>query len=210
MAANSFVSISTILEAVSAAFGVSIRDLRSSRQLRAFAGARQAACLLAYELTEQSFPQIGRSIGMRDHTTILYSVRTAQARCRDDADFAEKVQGARAAIRLIAHSELARLLRDPNALAVAHRICADPLRQATRVSTLETIALAVHLLSLDDVAGGAFVLLKKIAAAPAVSKVAELREQHAALIEAMTETLASIGYADPEAQPEEAKETLHV
>lgn len=207
----SFVSVNTILEAAAAAFDVEPRALRTPRRggLQVIQ-ARKAACLLARDLTDQTYEQVGRSIGMRDHTTILHAVRAAEAKSVSDPDFAMRMAAARTAIRLVSQSELSRLLADPDAVAIAHRLCADPVREATRVSTLETLALAVRLLSLEDLAGGSFVLLAKIAAAPAGSDLAALREQHAALIEAMAETLASLGYADPEAKPEEAKETLHV
>lgn len=195
-----FVSISTILECVAVAFDVTARDLRSMRRSGEVAHARSAACLLARELTGQSYPQIGRSLGCRDHTTIMVAVETAEKRCQADPIFKEKVQAARGAIIIIAQSELYRLLRDPDAVATAERVCGDPVRQATRISTLESIAMAVRLLTLEDVAGGAYQMLAhfdELAAKPAGPRADALRRSLKTITETLSSTLASLGYAVP-------------
>lgn len=78
------------------------------------------------------------------------------------------------------------------------------------MSTLETLALAVRLLALEDIAGGMFVLLAKMADAPEGSDIHRLRHDNQALIEAITETLASLGYAEPNQPAPEVQETPHV
>ena len=60
--------------------------------------ARQVAILLTRELTDLSLPQIGRLYGGRDHSTVLNSVRRAEASLADDAELAERVAELRAAI----------------------------------------------------------------------------------------------------------------
>ena len=45
---------------------------------------RQVAMFLSKVLTEQSFPAIGRMIGNRDHTTVLYAYRKISRQVLDD------------------------------------------------------------------------------------------------------------------------------
>lgn len=56
-------------------FGVSRIDITSKRRSRTVVRPRQAAMYVSKMLTLRSMPEIGRAIGMRDHTTILYGVR---------------------------------------------------------------------------------------------------------------------------------------
>lgn len=197
-----FVSVNTIVHACSVVFDVSIREIRSPRLQKRTIDARFAACLLAYELTEMSYPQIGRILG-RDHTTIIDAVHECRRRCETDQEYAQAVDDARQAIKLIASSDLARLLDDPDAIKTAQRLCDNPFREATRVSTLEAVAMAVRLLALEDVAGTVVQLIGHLSS--------DIRANHQPQIDAIEATLAQLGYAAPDheiAPP--AKETIHV
>ncbi|HET7177165.1 MAG TPA: chromosomal replication initiator protein DnaA [Solirubrobacterales bacterium] len=87
-----------IQERVASGFGVSRDELvgptRAAMPLR----ARQVAILLTRELTDLSLPQIGRLYGGRDHSTILNSLRRAEARISTDAKLADLVDELRGAI----------------------------------------------------------------------------------------------------------------
>jgi len=63
-----------ILERVAIYYGVTREDLLGPRRSREVALARQVAMYLVRELTSLSLPQIGREVGNRDHTTVLYGV----------------------------------------------------------------------------------------------------------------------------------------
>jgi Bacterial dnaA protein helix-turn-helix len=52
---------------------------------------RQIAAYLARELTPFSFPEIGRRMGGRDHTTVLYSWRKVAQRIKEDPEFASLI-----------------------------------------------------------------------------------------------------------------------
>ncbi|WP_006786271.1 chromosomal replication initiator protein DnaA [Thiorhodospira sibirica] len=69
------VSIENIQKIVSDYYKVSIADMVSSKRTRAISRPRQMCMALAKELTTNSLPQIGRSFGGRDHTTVLYACR---------------------------------------------------------------------------------------------------------------------------------------
>lgn len=67
--------VADIVEFVSRFTGISAVDLKSTRRNKPIALTRHCVSALARELTSQSYPEIGRRLGNRDHTTILHSVR---------------------------------------------------------------------------------------------------------------------------------------
>jgi chromosomal replication initiator protein len=64
-----------IQEAVAAWFHVKIADLKSRRRSKTLVHPRQIAMFLCRELTDASFPEIGRLFGGKDHTTIMHACR---------------------------------------------------------------------------------------------------------------------------------------
>ena len=72
-------SIARVVDAVAADFGLPSAVMLSARCDRAVSLPRQAAMALARRLTGHSLPMIGRAIGRRDHTTILYGIRRIEA-----------------------------------------------------------------------------------------------------------------------------------
>ncbi len=56
-------------------YAVSLRDILSQRRTANVVRPRQVAMYLAKTLTLRSLPEIGRSFGGRDHTTVLHAVR---------------------------------------------------------------------------------------------------------------------------------------
>ena len=76
------VSIEDIQEVVGAKFHVKIGDLKSRRRSKTLVHPRQIAMYLCRELTEASFPEIGRHFGGKDHTTIIHACRQI-AKARD-------------------------------------------------------------------------------------------------------------------------------
>jgi chromosomal replication initiator protein len=87
-----------IQEQVAEAFGVSRAELVGSSRAATPLLARQVAILLTRELTDLSLPQIGRLYGGRDHSTVLNSLRRAEAAVANDADFAGRIHMLRDAI----------------------------------------------------------------------------------------------------------------
>lgn len=57
-------------------FKVSLSELRSPRRDREVSMARQAIYYWAWRVTGLSSAQIGRRMGNRDHTTVLYGIKT--------------------------------------------------------------------------------------------------------------------------------------
>ena len=65
-------SIQDISAAVADYYGVSVDDIVGPGRSRKVARPRQLVMYLAREETDSSLPQIGKALGNRDHTTIMY------------------------------------------------------------------------------------------------------------------------------------------
>lgn len=55
--------------------GVSLAEITSSRRFKNIVAARQEAYYRLIEETDMSFPQVGRLLGGKDSTTVLYGLR---------------------------------------------------------------------------------------------------------------------------------------
>ncbi len=66
------ITIEMVLEAVAQYYDVSVQDLQGNSRSKRIAAPRHMAMYLAREETKASLPQIGESLGGRDHTTIMY------------------------------------------------------------------------------------------------------------------------------------------
>jgi chromosomal replication initiator protein len=89
------VSPDAILKAVAEHYGVKVSDLRSDRKHKAVAAPRQMAMYLMRELTNCSFPDIGRRFGGRDHTTVMYAVKKIEKNVTDDVSLRGTVDALR-------------------------------------------------------------------------------------------------------------------
>jgi chromosomal replication initiator protein len=63
-----------ILAATAEAFGFSVDELRGPNRRRPLVTARQVSMYVFRELTEFSYPAIGREFGGRDHSTVIHAV----------------------------------------------------------------------------------------------------------------------------------------
>jgi len=72
------IRLSNIESIVSIYFGLSPADLHSSRKTRTVALARGIAMFLARKYTDMSFPEIGRFMGNKNHTTVILACRRIQ------------------------------------------------------------------------------------------------------------------------------------
>jgi chromosomal replication initiator protein len=69
------VAMDDIQEAVCSQFHVKMTELKSRRRSKTLVHPRQIAMYLCRELTEASYPEIGRHFGGKDHTTIIHACR---------------------------------------------------------------------------------------------------------------------------------------
>lgn len=77
-------TVEAIQSEVAGYFGVKLRDLKGSKRNRAVAHPRMVAMYLARRLTKMSYPEIGRSFGGKDHSTVISAVRKIDRLCGVD------------------------------------------------------------------------------------------------------------------------------
>ena len=66
-------TVENILKTVSAFYGVKVSEIKSKRRTREISSTRQVAMYLCREHTKLSLPEIGKSFGGKDHTTVIFS-----------------------------------------------------------------------------------------------------------------------------------------
>ncbi len=139
------ISIATIIETVSAVLDVPVPAIKGTRRNRELVEARGVAMWIAREITSSTLTKIARIFGDRDHTSVFYLLQRTDERLADpDSGPAlrftiETIMGALAAL---ANSSLLAQIVDIDPLEVAHRISAQPARNAVAASALEVIAMA--------------------------------------------------------------------
>lgn len=94
-----------IARTVAQASGYTMRELSSHRRTDGVVRIRRLGWMLARDLTPHSYPQIGRMMFRRDHTTVLYNVREGQDQLQLDASFSDQYQSLRDRVLLSAAME---------------------------------------------------------------------------------------------------------
>lgn len=88
-----------IIGAVCSHCGVKQKDIVSKSRRQAIVGARQLAMYLIHKYTGESYAQIGRAIGRRDHSTVVHSCNQISRRITRDRDFRHEVEELEAALK---------------------------------------------------------------------------------------------------------------
>ncbi len=86
------VTVDEIQRKVSEHFTIRLSDLLGPRRMRTYARPRQIAMYLAKQLTSRSLPEIGRSFGGRDHTTVMHGIRKIEELIETDEELANNVE----------------------------------------------------------------------------------------------------------------------
>lgn len=97
-------TIASIIKAVAEAHLMTPDEIMENSRRRAVAWPRQIAMYLAWEVSANSLPKIGREMDGRDHTTILFGHRRVAARMDSEPLFRNFVEAIRA--HLLTGSEL--------------------------------------------------------------------------------------------------------
>lgn len=92
--------ISECILVVSAHYQLRPSDIRGPERRRAVSRPRQVAMYIARRLTGRSYPAIGRQMGGRDHTTVLWGAKKIDREQQVDADLRARLAAIEAAIRL--------------------------------------------------------------------------------------------------------------
>jgi chromosomal replication initiator protein len=77
------ISAATIMAVTAQYYSVTLEDLCGTSRTRVLVTARQIAMYLCRELTDLSLPQIGRTFGGKDHTTVMHACRKITAQMQE-------------------------------------------------------------------------------------------------------------------------------
>jgi len=86
------IAIEDIQRRVAEVFKVKPVDLRAKTRTKAVAFPRQVAMYLARQLTSDSYADIGRGFGGKDHTTVLHAVQKIEALLQEDPKFQKTIE----------------------------------------------------------------------------------------------------------------------
>ena len=81
---NSAITPASIIDQVSRYFNISIEDIKSEKRKTEIVFSRQMAMYIIRELTNLSLPEIGKEMGGKNHTTVLYSIRKLEDAMKQD------------------------------------------------------------------------------------------------------------------------------
>ncbi|MDD8044162.1 MAG: chromosomal replication initiator protein DnaA [Verrucomicrobiota bacterium] len=86
------VSIPEIQRAVCEHFDIRISDIMGQKRPRSIAYPRQIAMFLSRELTEASYPEIGRAFGGKDHGTVLHAHKKIKEKAETDTSLKKTIR----------------------------------------------------------------------------------------------------------------------
>lgn len=90
--ADTRIAVDTIQNEVCNTFGISISDIKGSKQNQSIVFPRQVAMYLCRELTDYSLSRIGESFGGRDHTTVIHAITKISNLIKEERDVYNLVQ----------------------------------------------------------------------------------------------------------------------
>ncbi|MFL6247473.1 MAG: chromosomal replication initiator protein DnaA [Thermoanaerobaculia bacterium] len=86
------VGVQEILRVVAAHYGLKASELKQKSNAKTIAFPRQVAMYLCKELTDMSYPEIGKHFGDKHHSTVMYSVQQIKKNIDADAQFARTLE----------------------------------------------------------------------------------------------------------------------
>src|SRR2546428_623900 len=72
------ITLDAVQEVVATKFHIKVADLKSKRRTKALVYPRQIAMYLCREITQQSYPEIARHFGGKDHTTVMHACKQVE------------------------------------------------------------------------------------------------------------------------------------
>ena len=86
------VTAATILKATSDVFNFTSEQITGGSRRRPLVDARQIAMYVTRNMTDLSYPEIGRAFGNRDHTTVIHAVRKIERHMTERREIFDRVQ----------------------------------------------------------------------------------------------------------------------
>ena len=89
---NKKITIELIIDIISEHYDISQADIISSKKSKNIAYPRQICMYLCRNLTEFSLEDIGKALGKRDHTTILYGIQKIEKDLKEDRSLQNTIE----------------------------------------------------------------------------------------------------------------------
>jgi len=89
---NKLVTIEDIQKQVSEHFSIKMSEMFSARRSKSVVIPRQIAMYLSKELTNLSYPEIGRNFGGKDHTTIIHASKKIDKLFNENSNISEDIR----------------------------------------------------------------------------------------------------------------------
>lgn len=89
---NKPITSSEIVRVVATHYGLKVTELKSKSNAKNIAFPRQVAMYLCKELTDMSYPEIGKAFNDKHHSTVMYSVQKIQDLLTNDQQFARTLE----------------------------------------------------------------------------------------------------------------------
>ena len=78
------ITLEAVQEVVAEKFHIKISEMKSKRRTRVLVHPRQIAMFLCREITQQSYPEIARHFGGKDHTTVMHACKQIEKAKQSD------------------------------------------------------------------------------------------------------------------------------
>jgi len=88
---NKPITPTEILRVVAAHYGLKVTDIKAKSNAKTIAFPRQVAMYMCKELTDLSYPEIGKLFNDKHHSTVMYSVQQIKKMLDSDQQFARTV-----------------------------------------------------------------------------------------------------------------------
>jgi len=89
---NKPITPTEILRVVSAHYGLKVTDIKSKNNSKTIAFPRQVAMYMCKELTDLSYPEIGKLFNNKHHSTVMYSVERIEEMMQDDTQLGRTIE----------------------------------------------------------------------------------------------------------------------
>ncbi|HEX9982819.1 MAG TPA: chromosomal replication initiator protein DnaA [Thermoanaerobaculia bacterium] len=89
---NKPITPTEILRIVSAHYGLKVGDIKSKSNAKTIAFPRQVAMFICKELTDLSYPEIGKIFNNKHHSTVMYSVQRITELMEQDQQLANTIE----------------------------------------------------------------------------------------------------------------------
>jgi chromosomal replication initiator protein len=89
---NKPITPTEIVRVVSTHYGLKVTEIKSKSNAKTVAFPRQVAMFMCKELTDMSYPEIGKFFNDKHHSTVMYSVQKIQDLVANDAQLANTIE----------------------------------------------------------------------------------------------------------------------